>query len=315
MKTYHSISIPKPCYENWDKMIAEDKGRFCQSCSKSVIDFTKMPQKSIEDYLANHKGEKICGRFKSSQLAEIRIEIPHQIIQQQPSFHKLFLLALLITMGTSLLNCSDKNGNTKKIDAVEVIDTLSEVVELPKITTPKVVVDSTECKTKLKKQDTIGSEVITVPIVTGLIIVEDIPSDLEPVLVEEIEFEDELEEEIVIGFPNIDRVPEFKDTPTGQSNLDKKDYMSKRISEIITKNFNTEIGENLDLKGKQRIWVQFKINKNGNVSDIKTRAPHPKLKEEAERVINLLPKFILGQQRNKNVAVVYSLPIVFVIED
>tara|TARA_R110002050_G_scaffold57866_7_gene130222 strand:+ start:6124 stop:6330 length:207 start_codon:yes stop_codon:yes gene_type:complete len=66
---------------------------------------------------------------------------------------------------------------------------------------------------------------------------------------------------------------------------------------------------------KQKINTQFKIDKNGNVIDIKTRAPHPLLEKEAKRVLNLLPQFTPARQRDKPIAVVYNLPIVFQIEE
>ena len=56
----------------------------------------------------------------------------------------------------------------------------------------------------------------------------------------------------------------------------------------------------------------FKIDKEGNIIDIKARAKHPNLEKEAIRVISLLPKLIKpGYQRGKPVIVPYSLPIIF----
>ena len=53
---------------------------------------------------------------------------------------------------------------------------------------------------------------------------------------------------------------------------------------------------------------------NGNIVDIQARAPHKKLKEEAIRVIKLLPKMEPGKQQGKPVKVRYSMPIIFKIE-
>ena len=100
MKNYYSISIPKPCHEDWSIMTPKEKGRFCDSCAKTVIDFTKMNSLEIQDFINENKSNRICGHFKQTQLDSININVPSHIIEQQ-SFHKLFLLVLLITMGTT----------------------------------------------------------------------------------------------------------------------------------------------------------------------------------------------------------------------
>lgn len=312
MKTHYSISIPKPCHEDWSQMSPNEKGRFCQSCSKSVIDFTSMGKESIKDYLASNNNNKICGRFKSTQLSTIRIKIPQQVIEQQMSFHRLFLLALLITMGTSLLNCSDQDGNTKKIDVVEVIDTLrTESKPITKTRTPTLtIIDSSKCKTVAKKQDSVNVIEIPTPIITGEII-----DVLGVIAIEPPETEYVPNDEEIIGFIVVNQPPKFKDTPKNLTNAEKRAYMSNKINEIVTANFNTDIGKTLELEGKQRVRVQFTIDENGTVSNIKTSATHPQLEEEAKRVIKLLPQFIPGQQSGRKVGVAYSLPIVFIVED
>ncbi|MBL4723919.1 MAG: energy transducer TonB, partial [Lutibacter sp.] len=52
----------------------------------------------------------------------------------------------------------------------------------------------------------------------------------------------------------------------------------------------------------------------GNIVNIEARAPHKKLKEEAIRVVKLLPKMMPGRQRGKPVGVKYGLPIVFKVD-
>ncbi|HBO29337.1 MAG TPA: energy transducer TonB, partial [Leeuwenhoekiella sp.] len=46
-----------------------------------------------------------------------------------------------------------------------------------------------------------------------------------------------------------------------------------------------------------------------------SRGPHPRLEQEAARVIKLLPQMTPGMQRGKAVGVLYSLPIVFQVQD
>lgn len=122
METQHKITIPKPCHEDWDKMTPDETGRFCNSCSKSVVDFTQMLPNEIQDFFVKNQGQKVCGRFKNSQLNSLTIQIPNRIVYSQTHYHKIFLLALFITMGTTLFSCSDKNGNKQKIDKIEVVD-------------------------------------------------------------------------------------------------------------------------------------------------------------------------------------------------
>lgn len=120
MNTKHKIIIPKPCHEDWNKMTPNDNGRFCGSCSKNVVDFTNMLPDEIQMYFQQHNN--VCGRFKNSQLDSLTIQIPNRVLYSQTHYHKMFLLALFIAMGTTLFSCSDKNGNKQKIDKVEVVE-------------------------------------------------------------------------------------------------------------------------------------------------------------------------------------------------
>ena len=127
METKYKIAIPKPCHEDWNEMTPNTSGRFCGSCAKSVIDFTQMNDAEIQHYFVINQGKSICGRFSNQQLDSVIIKIPTQVLYSQTNFHKIFLLALLISMGTTLFSCADKNGNKQKIDGVEVVDDGSKV--------------------------------------------------------------------------------------------------------------------------------------------------------------------------------------------
>lgn len=62
----YKITIPQPCSENWNKMNPTQKGAFCKSCQKEVIDFTHTNPYTLSKKL--ERAENICDRFKPEHL-------------------------------------------------------------------------------------------------------------------------------------------------------------------------------------------------------------------------------------------------------
>ena len=135
----------------------------------------------------------------------------------------------------------------------------------------------------------------------------------EEIEVEDIEVE-EVYEDVEVPFSVIENVPEYPGCEKG-SNSEKRKCMSAKIAKFVQRKFNTDLAGDLGLSGRQRISVIFKIDKTGNVTGVRSRAPHPRLEKEAARVINLLPKMKPGRQRGKAVVVPYSLPITFLVQE
>jgi len=124
-------------------------------------------------------------------------------------------------------------------------------------------------------------------------------------------------EEVIadVPFAVIENVPIYPGCENLSNNDQRKKCMSEKVQEFVQRKFNTDLGSQLGLSGVNRVIVQFKIDKNGNITDVRSRAPHPRLEQEAARVINSLPKMQPGRQRGKPVGVMYSLPIVFQVQD
>ena len=122
MERKYKITVPEPCHEKWDEMTPKENGRFCLSCTKTVIDFTTMLPEEIQHFFIQNQNNKVCGRFKNEQLDSVIVQIPKHVLHTQTNYYKMFLLALFLTMGTTLFSCQDKDGKKKKIDKVEVVE-------------------------------------------------------------------------------------------------------------------------------------------------------------------------------------------------
>ncbi len=92
--------------------------------------------------------------------------------------------------------------------------------------------------------------------------------------------------------------------------LGLKKCMADNISKFIDFEFNTGVIAKDVLKSRVRINIIFKVDDEGNVTDVRARAPHPALETEAIRVLNLLPKLKPGMYLGKPVTIPYSLPVV-----
>lgn len=97
------IVVTNPCTENWNSMSADPAGRFCQSCQKSVIDFSSKTDDEIKGFLKEKRGEKLCGRFYTHQLERIRIEIDRNLLVSDIPFWQKFLIVLLVCLGPDLM--------------------------------------------------------------------------------------------------------------------------------------------------------------------------------------------------------------------
>ncbi|MGG6232286.1 M56 family metallopeptidase [Tenacibaculum sp. SDUM215027] len=111
-------------------------------------------------------------------------------------------------------------------------------------------------------------------------------------------------------FALVEKVPTFPGCSEGD-----KDCFNKSMMKFVQENFDVSIAKNLDLKrGKKKIYIQFRVDKNGKVTDVNARAPHPTLKQHAEELVQKLPQMQPGEHNGKKVRVGYTLPITFNVE-
>ncbi len=97
-----SITVPKPCQENWAAMSPAEKGRFCSACQETVRDFTRATDREIAAEFGNGT---VCGRFLTTQLNR------ELIIPQQKS--SLWLAASAAVMGFLALGTTAATAQNK----------------------------------------------------------------------------------------------------------------------------------------------------------------------------------------------------------
>ena len=116
------------------------------------------------------------------------------------------------------------------------------------------------------------------------------------------------------NFIHVEDAPIFKGCE-GLSKEENKKCFTKKISKFIISRFNIDLAQDLGLEsGKHKIFTQFVINKEGDITDVKIRAPHKRLEKEVKRIVDKIPQFVPGMQRKKPVKVRYTLPISFNVE-
>ncbi|MCB0460093.1 MAG: energy transducer TonB [Flavobacteriaceae bacterium] len=136
----------------------------------------------------------------------------------------------------------------------------------------------------------------------------------EAVEVEEIEEVVE-EEEVIedVPFAIIEDAPIYPGCKGSKAEL--KQCLQDQIQKHVFKKYNTGLASELGLDpGKKKVYVQFKISRTGDITEVAARGPHARLEKEAIRVVEMLPKMIPGKQRGRAVAVKYTLPITLQVE-
>ena len=288
MERKYKLTIPEPCTENWDEMTPKENGRFCLSCSKTVVDFTAMLPDEVQHFFIENQNNKVCGRFKKSQLDTITIQIPSRILYTQTHYHKLFLLALFIAMGTTLFSCKDENGNKQKIEKVQVVQDDAPVEHI------------TVGETTSKSKNSDGAFLLPPP---------------PPPKVDHVKF-------VKPVSVNSNKTIKDKKQSSKQVKEDDSQFVTGAVMQTNAEfpggidPFYTFFGnefkkpENINTKNL-KIRISFAVEKNGSLSYIESIPAIDKtVEQEIIRVLSLSPKWQPGESNGKKIRIQYSLPIV-----
>ena len=113
-------------------------------------------------------------------------------------------------------------------------------------------------------------------------------------------------------FSMVDEVPVF---PGCEEVLrsKKRECFEEKMNRHIAKHFRyPALSQQFGVQG--RVFVQFMIGVDGNVTGIRTRGPDNNLENEAKRIISLLPKIKPGKENGVRVRVPFSIPITFKLQ-
>jgi hypothetical protein len=102
------FSIPEPCHEDWTKMTPTQQGAFCGNCQKDVVDFTKLTDTEVLQYLNNNRHKQVCGKIDNTQLQRLNLTIDEAIIYTNIRTWKKYLAILIICFGVMMTSCDQK---------------------------------------------------------------------------------------------------------------------------------------------------------------------------------------------------------------
>jgi TonB family protein len=319
------IKIKEPCNEDWSKMKIGMKSRHCESCVKSVMDFTAMSREEILIYLFKNNNQSTCARMYGGQMDFYYHELEAIIEGTRKQKGNLpFVVISLAAM--ALLSCnslpssnSDFNPTLGKIMPVELV---SQSDSGNQVNPQKTIPINDNYMGEIIKEKPSGTalpERGEVKITTGKPL--PIPGNIEVITGDVMAYPDpNLGGEIEIIVPEIDTfhdqrasirdsaiytivevMPEF---PQGADSLFS--YLANQIR-------YPQKAQKEGVEG--RVFVQFTVNKSGSISDAKVlRGIGNGCDEEALRVVKNMPNWIPGENNGQQVNVNYTLPIKFMLK-
>ena len=119
-KTTFKISVKAPCHEDWGGMSNTNDGRFCSSCEKEVIDFTKLSDDEVIAYIQKNAKHGGCGRFLNTQLETIIINFEENTFDFNIAFWKKFAAILMLCFAQQIFNAQVAFTQTPKKDSAIV---------------------------------------------------------------------------------------------------------------------------------------------------------------------------------------------------
>lgn len=85
----YRISVPEPCSQQWDDMTPRTDGNYCDSCQKTVKDFSQWSDEKIVAYMLKNPGT--CGRIRTESTFRVVTLVPER--KKQPAIKRWMMVA------------------------------------------------------------------------------------------------------------------------------------------------------------------------------------------------------------------------------
>ncbi|MBT8268814.1 MAG: hypothetical protein HKO96_08350 [Flavobacteriaceae bacterium] len=114
----------------------------------------------------------------------------------------------------------------------------------------------------------------------------------------------------VYNIVTVEHVPVYPGCEKMETNQDRLACMSDKLGQLVKRKFNTDLASELNSDKPHKIILYFTIDSGGEIKNLIARTPYPRLQKEALKVGYKIPVMQPGRQGDKNVSVMYALPIV-----
>lgn len=152
-KKHYKLEMDFVCDQKWELMPDAGPGKFCNQCSKTLIDFTNLTDSEIFEYL---KKPHVCGRISEAQLNRpLNLPFEHQITWWKKMAMGLGLLSM---WGGQLLAFNRKSAPRMRLEKKFNSDDMS-ANKFPikgKVSLENVTVDCSKIKINLDGTDIVG---------------------------------------------------------------------------------------------------------------------------------------------------------------
>ena len=293
------LAINEPCHEDWNNMKIGLISRHCDSCDKSVMDFTKMTRAEIITYILSNPNESVCGRMTRDQFDFRHEDIPILVkTLERKSIVQPFLILALVSLSLSAVAQDTGNIQTPppvhsnimgKVRAVPNNDTHTAIQK------KEPIKGNIQCEKPDEEIEVMMGEVVEItPVELGMVVLEEPP---EPPVTFDTAIE---QEERVYQFAEV--MPQF---PGGMEAFNKYIQKSLKYPKYEEKN---------GIQGN--VYVRFVVTKSGSIERaeiLRSVEGSINFDREVLRLISEMPTWEPGEQAGKKVNVYMTVPFRFVL--